>query len=123
VERLPSSPEFLQGAKGPMKTAMRHFSQTTNGLTRTVICVDRVGPDSVILFTDFDLQDNLLRQVRFEHLKGTLANALFTKFALDGRIEEQRVFVYDAEGGVIDMFGFDEDGNPLENQQLYSQVY
>jgi hypothetical protein len=81
-----------------MKTATRHFSQTTNGLTRTVMCVDRTGPDSVILFTDFDLQDNLLRQVRFEHLKGTLAKALFTEFALDGRIEEQGVCVRRGRG-------------------------
>lgn len=83
---------------------------------------DRVHPDAVVLFTDFDLPDNLLRQVRFEYLKGTLANALFTKFALDGHSEEQRMFVYDAEGRLTDMFGFDEDGSPLDSQQLYPRV-
>jgi hypothetical protein len=96
-----------------MNTATRHFSETTDGSTRTVVCVDRVGPDAVVLFTDFDLQNRLLRQVRFEHLRGTLANALFTRFGIDGQIEEQTVFLYDSEGRVTDSYGFDEKGRPL----------
>jgi hypothetical protein len=99
-----------------MKTAIRHFSQTTNGLTRTLMCVDRVGPDAVVLSSEFDIHNRLLRQVRFEHLNGQLANSVFTKFALEGRIEEQWVFLYDAQGCVTEAFGFDEEGNPLENQ-------
>jgi hypothetical protein len=110
----------LQAKKDSMKTAMRHFSQTTNGLTRTVMCVDRVGPDSVVLSSEFDTHNRLLRQVRFEHLCGQLANAVFTTFALNGRVEEQWVFLYDSVGRVTETFGFDEEGNPLENQQPYS---
>jgi len=99
-----------------MKTAIRHFSQTTNGLTRTVMCVDRMGSDAVVLSSEFDTHNRLLRQVRFEHLQGQLANAVFTKFALSGRVQEQWVFLYDVQGRVTDTFGFDEAGDPLEQQ-------
>lgn len=99
-----------------MKSAIRHFSQTTNGRTRTVMCVDRVGPDSVVLSSEFDMHNRLLRQVRFEHLHGHLANSVFTKFALNGRVEEQWVFLYDGEGRVTEQFGFDEEGKPLDHQ-------
>jgi hypothetical protein len=83
-------------------------------LTRTVTCVDHVGPDTVLLFTEFDMHDRLLNQVRFEHLKGMLANALFTRFGPNGRVEEQWVFLYDENGRVTDQFGFDEQGRPLD---------
>ncbi len=99
-----------------MKSATRHFSQTTNGRTRTVMCVDRVGPDSVVLSSEFDMHNRLLRQVRFEHLQGHLANSVFTRFASNGRVEEQWVFLYDAEGCVTEQFGFDEEGKPLDQQ-------
>ena len=92
----------------------RQFSQKFNGLTRTVICVDHTGPDAVVLSTEFDLHDRLLRQVRYEHHDGTLANSVFTEFARDGRIAEQWVFVYGRDGQVTDTYGFDEEGRPLE---------
>jgi hypothetical protein len=100
----------------------RHYSQTTDGLTRTVTCVDHVGPDAVLLFTEFDMHDRLLKQVRFEHLRGMLANALFTRFGPGGKVEEQWVFLYDEKGNVTDYFGFDEDGRALKAHPPKLQV-
>ena len=97
-----------------MKSATRHFSQTSDGRTRTVMCVDRMGPDSVVLSSEFDMHNRLLRQVRFEHLHGHLANSVFTRFAPSGRVEEQWVFIYDEQGSVTEQFGFDEEGKPLD---------
>jgi hypothetical protein len=77
--------------------------------------VDQVGPDSVLLFTEFDMHDRLLHQVRFEHLRGTLANALFTQFGPNASIEEQWVLLYDSNGNMTDIYGFDAAGNPLED--------
>ena len=91
--------------------AYRQYAQ--NGLTRTVICVDHLGPDAVVLSSEFDLEDRLLRQVRFEHLHGVLANSVFTEFRRDGKIAEQWVFLYDPEGQVAETYGFDEEGRPL----------
>jgi hypothetical protein len=115
AESPPALPGFFIKERVLMKTATRHFSQTNNGRTRTVMCVDRIGPDSVVLSSEFDMHNRLLRQVRFEHLHGCLANSVFTKFALNGRIEEQWVFLYDAEGRVTEQFGFDEAGEPLDH--------
>ena len=95
-------------------SAYRQYSQKFNGLTRTVICVDHVGPDAVVLSSEFDLHNKLLRQVRFEHLNGTLANSVFTEFKQDGHIAEQWVFLYDGEGQVTATYGFDEAGDPLD---------
>jgi hypothetical protein len=106
-----------------MKTTnRRHYSQTFTGLTRTVICVDHVGPDAVVLSSEFDLQNRLLRQVRFEHLKGLLANSVFTEFTREGRIAEQWVLLYDKEGSVTETYGFDEAGNPLDHQPVQSMA-
>ncbi len=101
-------------------SSRRHYSQTFTGITRTVICVDHVGPDAVVLSSEFDLQNRLLRQVRFEHLQGTLANSVFTEFTREGRIAEQWVFLYDKDGGVTETFGFDEEGCPLDRQPQQS---
>ena len=94
----------------------RQFSQKFNGLTCTVICVDHVGPDAVVLSSEFDLHNKLLRQVRFEHLNGLLANSVYTEFTREGKIAEQWVLLYDRDGQVTDTYGFDEEGHPLEMQ-------
>jgi hypothetical protein len=94
----------------------RQYSHKFNGITRTVICVDHSGPDAVVLSSEFDLHNKLLRQVRFEHLNGVLANSVFTEFMADGHIAEQWVFLYDREGQIAETYGFDEEGRPLEMQ-------
>lgn len=92
----------------------KYLMQKSNGITRTVICVDHIGPEAVVLSSEFDLQDRLLRQVRYEHLNGALSNSVFTEFSRDGHIAAQWVFLYDREGRVSDTYGFDEEGNPFE---------
>jgi hypothetical protein len=93
----------------------RHYSQTTIGLTRIVMCVDQEGPEPVLLVTEFDPSDRVLKQVRYEHEHGRLANALFTGFGLDGSVKEQWILLYDDNGNVANSFGFDEQGRPLED--------
>ena len=109
----PAIPGNFEATMEPMTT--RYFAQKTNGLTRTVTCVDQVGPNAVLLFTEFDMHDRLLHQVRFEHLCGRVANALFTQFGPDASIEEQWVLLYDSNGNMTDIYGFDAAGNPLED--------
>jgi hypothetical protein len=100
-----------------MKSAIkRHYSQFTSAATRTVFCIERTGLDAVILSSEFDLYDRLLRQVRFEHLNGKLAHSAYTEFSSTGAIAEQWVLLYDTNGRVTDTFGFDADGRPIESE-------
>ncbi len=120
AESLLSSPDFSKEHQRHMTT--RHYALSNNGLTRTVTCVDQVGSDAVLLFTDFDLNDRLLKQVRFEHLDGRLANALYTRFGDNGNIEEQWVFLYDASGKITETYGFDDEGNLVEQERSMRTV-
>lgn len=101
-----------------MKTATRrHYSQFSSGFTRTVFCIERTGPDAVILSSEFDLHDRLLRQVRFEHMNGSLVHSAYTEFSSTGAIAEQWVLLYDTHGRVTETFGFDSEGRPLESEK------
>ena len=91
-----------------------HFSQFDSGTTRTVFCVERTGPEAIIVCSEFDPQNRLLREVRFEHSGGKLTQSIYTEFAADGRLTERWVLLHDARGRVTHTYGFDAEGNPLE---------
>jgi hypothetical protein len=103
-----------------MNTSVRCFSQSNHGLTRTVTCVDKIGPDAGVLFSEFDLQGRLLYQVRFDHLERERVYALFSQFGPNGEIQEQWVLLIDESGRVTQTFGFDEQGRPLEEWPEHS---
>jgi hypothetical protein len=99
--------------KAATKATCSQFSGTTG---RTVFTIERAGPDAVILASEFDLRDQLVRQVRFEHLNGNLAHSAYTEFSSTGSVAEQWVLLYDSSGRVTQTFGFDAEGHPIESE-------